>query len=121
MISKTKINRRVKRKTNSEIVETLKQANKNPSWRKVAQKISAGRRNYLSINLNEIDKKTSEGDTVAVVGKILGKGEVTKKVRVCALGFSESALEKMKSVKSEAVRLIDEIKKNPKAEGVKII
>jgi len=40
---------------------------------------------------------------------------------VCAVGFSKGAVEKIKKAKGEAVSLLDEINKNVKAEGIKII
>lgn len=120
-ISKTTIGNRIKRKMDSEIVSTILEAKKNKEWVKIAQIISGSTRNYSSINLKEINRKSSEGDTIVVPGKVLGSGELDKKVKICALKFSVSAVEKMRSSKSEAVTLIDEIKKNPKAQGIKVI
>ena len=121
MISKTKIGKRIKNKKDEYIVETILLAKKNKGWLKIAQILSAGSRSYSSINLKEIDEKTKEGDTIIVPGKVLGSGELSKKVRICSLGFSESAKEKIKHKKGEIVTILEEIRKNPKAEGVKII
>ena len=121
MISKTKITKRTSRKSNSYIVETVKEAKKNEKWLKLAQIISSSRKKYRSVNLKEIDRETKEGDTVVVIGKVLGSGDITKKIRVCALGFSESAKEKLREHKGEIVMLLEEIRKNPKMEGIKVI
>ena len=121
MISNTKIGKRVGNKTNSEVVETLLAAKKNVAWNKVAQLISGSRKKYASVNLKEIDGESKDGETIVVVGKVLGNGKINKKVRVCAMNFSESAFEKLKEVKSEGIILLEEIKKNPKAEGIKIL
>tara|TARA_Y100000034_G_C6891791_1_gene410381 strand:+ start:895 stop:1263 length:369 start_codon:yes stop_codon:yes gene_type:complete len=121
MISKTKIFKRVKRKNSSEIVETLTACRKNNSWMKVGKKISGSRKGYDSINLKRIDSETKEGDTVVVVGRVLGSGDISKKVRICALGFSKTAEEKLSAVKGELVSVLEEIKKNPKAEGVRLL
>ena len=121
MISKTKIKKRLKRKTNPEIVETILAAKKNEYWNKITQIISGSTRKYSSVNLNEIERKTKEGDTVVVIGKVLGSGNVSKKIRICAISFSESAKDKLKVKKSELVTILEEIKKNPKAEGIKIL
>ena len=121
MISNTKIGKRVGNKTNSEVVETLLAAKKNAAWNKVAQLISSSRKKYSSVNLKEIANESKDGDTVVVVGKVLGNGKLNKKVRVCAMNFSESAVGKLKEVKSERVSLLEEIKKNPNAEGIKIL
>ena len=72
-------------------------------------------------NLKQIENETSEGDTIVIPGKVLGSGEINKKIRICALYFSENAKKKLAINKSQVIRLIEEIKKNPKAEGVKLI
>jgi len=120
-ISKTKIKFNAKRKANPEVTETLNLALKNKGWLPIAKILSGPTRKYSKINLEEIEKKTSAGDTVVIIGKVLGSGNLTKKVRVSALGFSASALDKLKKNKSEPVSILEEIKKNPKAEGLKII
>lgn len=121
MISKTRIKKRLKRKVDKYIVETVNAAKKNKEWNKLAQIISSSRKKYSLVNLKEIEKETKEGDTVIIMGKVLGLGDVTKKIRICALNFSESAREKLKENKSEVVTILEEINKNPRAQGVKIL
>jgi len=120
-ISERKLKRRTRRKTSPLVVETISAAAKNNSWYDVRRVLAASTRKLPSVNLFEIDEETKEGDTVVVPGKILSKGYVSKMVRVCALSFSEKAREKLKESKSEVVSILEEIKKNPKAEGIKII
>ncbi|MBU0761326.1 MAG: 50S ribosomal protein L18e [Nanoarchaeota archaeon] len=120
-LSKTKIKERTRRKTNPVLVETLQAAIKNPAWTDVAKLLSGPTRKQTSKNLFEIDKETTAGDTVIIVGKVLSKGELTKKVRICALAISEKAQEKLKPTKSEIVSILKEITKNKKAEGVRIL
>lgn len=119
--SKTRINKKLKRKTSSELVETIIAANKLKPWIKISNKISCPRRKQASVNLNKIDKETKEGDTVVIPGKVLGKGNLSKKVRVAALYFSEGARKKLKEKKCEVVSIKEEIKVNPKAQGLKIL
>lgn len=121
MISSTRLKKRAKKKTSVVLVETIGAARKNPKWNEVAKVLSGSTRRYSSVNLFEIDKQTTAGDTVVILGKVLSKGELTKKVRICALNISEKASEKMKETKSEIVSILEEIKKNPKAEGIKLI
>ena len=120
-VSKTVIGRRIPRKTDSYIAETSIVAKKQKSWRSVAQIVSGSRRNYSSVNLDRLNSECEDGDTVVVVGKILGNGDLTKKLKVCALYFSASAIHKIKHAKGETVRLVDEINKNVSAKGVKLI
>ena|SRR3989344_8345890 len=121
MISKRSIKQRIKRKTNPAVAATISLALKNKSWMPLAQKLSGSTRNHSAVPLFAIDKNTSNGETVIIPGKVLSSGELTKKVRICALSFSSAAKEKMKATKSEAVSIIEEIQKNPKAQGVKIL
>lgn len=121
MLSKTKIKFRNQRKSNPILKETIRLALKYENWKKVAEALSGPTRNYSSLNLRDIDKVTKAGDTIVVLGKVLSAGNVTKKVRICALGFSSKAKEKLKQTKSEAVFLYEEILGNPKAQGVKVL
>jgi len=120
-ISRKKIKSHLRMKTKSDLKETIALALKHPNWLGVAKILAGPTRKQISINLFEIDAKTKVGDTVLIFGKVLSKGELTKKIRICALSISESALEKLKSSKSEFVTIEEEIKKNLKFEGIRIL
>ena len=120
-LSKTKIKNQLKRKSSPEIRDTISLALKNKNWNNIAKMLSTPKRRRVQVNLLNIEKETSIGDTVVVPGKILSKGEITKKIRICALSYSATALQKIKKSKTDAVSIIDEIKKNPRAEGIKLI
>jgi len=121
MISKTRIKERMRRKTNPEIVETIINAKRTQEWTRVSELLASPSRNAIKINLRRIDAETTEGDTIIIPGKVLGTGEITKKIRIGALQFSESAREKLRGKKCEIVTINEEIKKNPKAQGIKIL
>ena len=121
MKSKTKIEKQTKRKTSSDLVETIKLAKKNEKWLKVASLLSTPRKDRAQVNLDEIDKDSKEGDIIVIPGKVLSQGELNKKIKIVAIGFSESAKEKILKSKCEAIYMIEEIKKNPKANGIKIL
>ena len=118
MISKTQISARVKKKNNSEIVETINIAKKN-NLLELAKKLSAGRKNYRNINLDELEKIDS--DKILVVGKILGNGEINRKLGIAALSYSESAKTKLEKAGCDVKTIKQAIDKNKKLEGVKII
>lgn len=120
-ISKTKIKSNLQRKTNPSVIEAVNVAKKQAAWLPVAKILSGPLQNYFTFNLSEIDKHAKEGDTIVILGKVLGSGDLSKKVRICALSISSSAKDKLKKTKSEFVTLADEIKKNPKAEGIKLL
>ena len=121
MKSKTFITKQTKRKTNSELVETIFLAKKNPAWLKVAGLLSGPRKRRKNINLSELDEKSLAGEKIVLVGKVLSQGEISKKIKIVALGFSETARQKLLNSKCEPSTLLEEINKNPKAEGVKIL
>jgi len=119
MISKTQISKRTLKKRNPEIVETIKLAKEN-NLLNLAKKISAPNSQYKKINLDELEKET-KGNKIMVVGKVLGSGEIEKKVDISALSFSESAKEKLKKAGCKINSIKEEIKGNNKLEGVEII
>jgi large subunit ribosomal protein L18e len=121
MLSKTKIKFRSRKKTNPELVETLKLATNNPKWLLIAKILSGPTTAQSKINLNQIDKESKTGDTIIIPGKVLSKGDLTKKVKICALSISKEANEKLKDTKSEYTTLLNEINKNKKAEGINLI
>ena len=121
MKTKSKIEKQLKRKTNPDLVESIIKAKKNKGWLEVAGILSGPRKKKVSVNLDKIDENSKEGDTIVVPGKVLGRGEIGKKIRVAALSFSEEAEKKLKEKKCEISYILEELEKNQNAEGVKIL
>jgi len=119
--SKSKIEKQLQRKTNSVLVETIIAAKKKKAWIPVAEILSSSRRNKRGINLSEIDKQAKEKDVVVFPGKILSMGEIEKKIKVVAIGFSGKAKEKLLKAKCDTSTILEEIKKNPDAKGIKVL
>lgn len=119
--SKTTIKHRTRSKTNPQVIEAVRLGLKQKAWHSIAQAVSNSTKHYSSVNLKEIDRQTKLGDIVIVIGKVLSSGSITKKIRICALGISALAKDKLSESKSEFASIADEIKKNPKAEGIKLI
>jgi large subunit ribosomal protein L18e len=117
MISKTKIETRMKRKTSSELVETINLAKKHDLL-DLAKKLSAPTRNHIRVNVGELSRQ--EEDKIIVAGKVLGQGIIEKKFSVVALGFSEEAKEKMEKAGCKFETIKNAIEKNKKIEGVLI-
>lgn len=121
MKSKTKISNQLERKSNSKLIETVLAGKKNDAWNQIAGILSGPRRNNICINLERINKDSKAGETIVVPGKVLSQGEIDKKIKIVALNFSEKAKEKLLSAKCELISILDEIKSNPSAKGIKII
>jgi large subunit ribosomal protein L18e len=120
-MKKTRIERKLRRKTNQNLVETIIACKKNEKWLEVAHLISMPSKKQNRINLFDINTNAKNGEIVLVPGKVLSKGELEKKVKIVALGYSESAKEKLKKNKIEMSTIDEEIKKNPEAKNIHII
>lgn len=108
-ISKSKIENRIRKKTNPILVKTLISLKKtNPE---VAKVLAFPRRQMVKFNLEFLEQNCKDGERILVPGKVLGDGELTKKIKVVAFSFSQSAREKMKKAKIEFSELSEE---NPK-------
>ena len=121
MKTKSKIEKQLQRKTNSNLVESIIDCKKNINLIKVAEILSGTRKNMINLNLEELNKKVKDEKIVVVPGKILSQGELDKKIKIVALGFSGRAKEKLDKSGSEALTILEEIKKNPEVKGVKIL
>ena len=121
MKSKTLIEKHLQKKTNSELVETIILAKKNPEWQRVAGILSGPRRKRLDLNIKDLDTRAVEGKTLIVPGKILSLGEIHKKFKIAALSFSKKAHEKLLNAKCDASTILEEIKKNPKAKDIEVL
>ena len=121
MKSKTKISKQTEKKSNTELVETIINAKKQEAWLEVASILSGPRRARICMNLEDINKKSKEGETVVIPGKVLSQGELTKKIKVIALNFSDKAKEKLLSSKCQIAYIQEEIKSNPSGKGVKVL
>ena len=121
MKSLTKIKKQSRRKTNQELVETILSAAKNEKWIDIARIISGPRRNRIDVNLSKINDEAEDGETILVPGKVLSQGEISKKIKIIALNFSENAREKLSKEKKEFSTIDEEIKKNPDAKGIRIL
>ena len=114
-MSKTKISKRTKNKTNPELVGTIILAKK--SNLDLAKILSGPTKSLSPINLDKINEESKDKETIIVPGKVLGQGEIDKKIKIIALSFSASALEKLKKGKTEFSTIKEELEKNNKIQG----
>ncbi len=121
MKSKSKIQKQLKKKNSSEIVKTVNEAKKNPAWLEVASILAGPRSNFIVVNLESLNKISDGKETLVVPGKVLSMGSPEKKLKIVALNFSENATEKLKNAGCETSNLLDEIKSNPEAKGIKVV
>lgn len=118
MISKTKINERMRKKTNQELVDTIFLAKKNNQV-ELAKRLTVPTRQRLIVNITNLNELKE--DKIIIPGKVLGTGDIKKKLNILALSYSEQAKEKLKKAGCEAKTIKQELEKNPKLTGYKII
>ncbi len=121
MKTKAKIGKQIERKSNKKLVETILAAKKKEKWLRVAGILSGPRRKKISLNLEEINENSKNGEIVVVPGKVLSQGEITKKIKIVAQSFSEKAKEKLLKSKVAHSDIIGEIKKNPSMKKCRVL
>ncbi|MFH1325791.1 MAG: 50S ribosomal protein L18e [archaeon] len=121
MKTKSKIAKQLKKKTSKDLVKTIVDSKKNKGWLRISEILSSPSKKRIVANLGEIDGEAKDGEIIVVPGKVLSQGEISKKIKIVALGFSENAKEKLSKEGIKFTNIADEIKKNPEGKGIKII
>lgn len=107
----------------TELIKDLKKTsivNKVKIWKRIAVDLEKPSRNSRVVNIFKIDKNAKSNEILIVPGKVLGTGELTRKVQVAAYNFSDSAFQKIKE-KGEALSIRELMEKNPKGKKVRIL
>ena len=76
-------------------------------WGALAEELDKPKRRRVAVNLSRIDRHAEEDEVVAVPGKVLAAGSLSKPLKVAAFSFSEGALEKISLAKGEAMTLTE--------------
>jgi len=121
MKTKSKIDKQLQKKFNKELIQTIIAAKKKDKWLEVAGILSGPRRKAMSLNLEEINENSKDGEILIVPGKVLSQGEISKKIKIVARSFSEKAREKLLKSKTPFSSIIEEIKKNPDIKGGRVL
>ena len=106
-----------------ELVKELKKisiTNDVKIWKRIAIDLEKPMRRRREINLYKIDKYAKSDEIIVVPGKVLGTGELTKKVNVAAFNFSDSAYKKI-TEKGQVMSILELMKNNPKGKKVRIL
>ena len=95
--------KQISRKSNSELVKTISdlktasRENDAPIWKSIAKKLEGPSRNWPIVNISRIEYNASKNSKVIIPGKIMGSGNLSKKVTVSAFSFTKSAVKKIES------------------------
>lgn len=90
-------------------------------WKRVATDLLKSTRLRPVVNTGKIESFYDDKNTIVVCGKVLGYGEIKKKVSVVAYQFSDSAKLAIENAGGNALSFAEFIKKNPKGSNVKIL
>ncbi len=80
-------------------------------YKAVAEKLAAPASQRPEVNLSRIEKYATGGETIIVPGKVLGDGELTKKLTIVGFSASAGAVAKIEKVGSKFVEIKDFVKK----------
>ena len=89
-------------------------------WRRIAEDLEKPTRARRTVNVFKIDASAQDGETIIVAGKVLGEGDLTKKVTVAAMSFSDGARTKINKT-GKALSINELVRANPKASKVRIL
>ncbi|MFH1592741.1 MAG: 50S ribosomal protein L18e [Candidatus Woesearchaeota archaeon] len=106
-----------------ELIKSLKKLSiekKVKIWKAVAKELEKPTRIRRVVNLDRLNRVCKDGETILVPGKVLGGGELDKKLTVAAFGFSEKALDKIKE-KSKSISIEELMKENPEGTKVRMV
>jgi len=119
--SKTKITRKIDRKTNPLLRKTLIliKKQKKDFWTRIADLLS--RPIMPAVNIKKINHLSKKDEIIIIPGKVLAEGDLNHPVKIAAFSASEEALTKLKKSKSQFISIEELIKQNPKGTGVKIL
>jgi len=106
------------------LIKLLRKAsgsNDSAVWRNLSDSLSTPSRQRVSVNVSKIDKLAEDGDVVAIPGKVLGFGNISKKIDIAALSFSQSAKDKIGQAGGKALTFEALMTVNPHGKNVKIL
>ncbi|OGS42470.1 MAG: 50S ribosomal protein L18e [Euryarchaeota archaeon RBG_16_62_10] len=115
------------KKTNPNLVgliRNLKEAsrtNKAPVWRDIALRLEGPAKNWAEVNVGKLNRYAGENEIVVVPGKLLGSGEIAKKVTVAAYRSSGQAKEKVVKAGGQNMSIEELVAKHPKGSKVRIM
>ncbi len=95
--------------------------NKVNVWSALAELIERPRRVKKAVNVGKLERYCNDGDVVIVPVKLLGGGNLTKKITVAAVSFSPLAKEKIEKAGGKCLSIEEIIKINPEGKGIKIM
>ncbi|MBC7108070.1 MAG: 50S ribosomal protein L18e [Methanomassiliicoccales archaeon] len=106
------------------LIESLKRESRERGveiWRDIARRLEKPRRNWAEVNLSRLERYSEDGAVVVVPGKVLGAGNLSKKLTVAAFKFSSSARKKIEDAGGKSMTIEQLVKEMPDGSGIRIM
>lgn len=106
------------------LIESLKKESREKGaaiWRDIALRLEKPNRSWAEVNLSRLERYTEEGDVIVVPGKVLGAGNLNKKLVVAAYKFSGSARKKIEGAGGKSLTIAQLVHEVPDGSGVTIM
>ncbi len=106
------------------LIQRLKDAgrtNEAPVWRDIALRLEGPMRNWAEVNVGKIDRYAGENEIVVIPGKLLGAGEIQKKVTVAAYRSSGQAKDKIEKAGGKSMSIEELVDENPTGSKIRIM
>ena len=89
-------------------------------WKEAARYLSSGNVTWPEVNVGRL-ARVGDATAVFVPGKVLGTGNIEKKLNVGAFSFSASARSKIEKAGGKTFTVEDFVKKYPEGSGVALV
>ena len=90
-------------------------------WRDISERLSRPKRSWAQVNVGEIDAYVKDGDKVAIPGRLLGSGSISKKIVVASVSCTRGARQKVEKVGGKVVDLLELASLYPSGSDVRIM
>ena len=87
-------------------------------WLDLAERLSAPRRRRAEVNLSQLNRYSSEGNTIVVPGKVLAAGKLNHPISVAAFKFSRGARRKILGAGGRVLTIQQLLEQNPRGSNV---
>lgn len=92
-----------------------------PVWRELARRLEGAERNWAEVNLSRVERYAAAKEMVAVPGKLLGSGSLSKPVTVAAFRASATARRKVEAAGGRVLSLLELAGQHPDGSGIRLI
>ncbi len=115
------------RKGNPELLRVLVElrraarAHHAPVWASVADRLERSRHSLVPLNVGQLERLAVADETIAVAGKLLSEGPLSKRLTVGAFSYSAEARAKVHAAGGSALSLGELVKAKPDGKGVRFL